>query len=127
MARQTQTVRSKSAGLPQSVHFGKFDGIVNIQPRTDIKPTELAAALNIDLDRDGFPWQRPGMVKVSANFTHSLYSDGTNCFCVQNGYLMTVNPDLSLSPVLTVIGHAFPSVGSVPDVGALSDFGALLP
>lgn len=91
MARQKQSVRSREVGKPQSVVFSRFDGVNNSDPRDKLKPTELSAATNIDLDRLGYPSVRPGRTVVISGARHSLYSNGDTMFAVRAGDLVTVD------------------------------------
>ena len=85
--RQKQTVRSKAPAL-QSVHFSRFDGVNNLQERTDIKPTELAGAVNFDIDRDGYLWTAGEYTQLASGAGyHSVDASG---LFVQSGNLMQI-------------------------------------
>ena len=100
MPRQRQTTRIAQPGA-QSVHFGMFDGINNQVNHREVKPTQLYAALNVDLDPLGRPNVRPGRTKiVSAVKPHSLFSDGVTLLYVQGGTLKSLDVKDNSSTVL---------------------------
>lgn len=98
--RQKQTVRSKQHG-PQSVHFSRFDGLNTGEPRDKIKATEMSAAVNIDLDRPGYPTVRPGRTLAIAGKWHSMSPTGIpDVLAVLNGDLYVLDPENGTSSVI---------------------------
>jgi len=123
MARQKQTTRSRQSGKPQSVVFSRFDGIRNADPRDKIKPTEFHDAVNVDLDRQGFPTRRDGYsVHISASNPHSVFSDGNTSLCVVSGNLMLVDfANKTLTALRNNVGDSVMSYVSVDDMVVYSN------
>lgn len=114
MARQKQGVKTKQSG-PQSVHFAKFDGIVNTSPRTDIKPTELHRCVNFDIDRNGLLSTRVGRTAVvSGAGYHSLFSDDNTRLVVCNGNLYGIGVDNALNLIRAGVGDTRMSYDVAP-------------
>lgn len=90
----------------QSLEFGSFTGINNIDNALRLEPNELSSALNIDLDNDGFSTRRDGVVsKVSLSGNiHSLWSDERICLYVDDGVLKRLFPDYSVSTLRSNVG-----------------------
>jgi hypothetical protein len=75
----------------------------------DAGTTELAAAVNVDIDQTGGISSRPGRTKVTSLVRpHSLWSNGGLCFVVSEDTLYQVNSDYSVNPIvsgLTIGAH----------------------
>lgn len=103
MARQKQSLKATEPAL-QSIHYGKWDGITNAVLRTELKPTDLWAATNFDIDREGFLSTRDGYALQASGDCHSLFAQDSICLMVMNGNLVQINPDLSLTIIRAGVG-----------------------
>lgn len=71
------------------------------------RPAQLRAAVNVDLDRDGWPRRRVGRVKrLTLDNGHSLASVGGMLLCVDDGALLRVDPDDWSTQLLASVGDA---------------------
>ena len=89
-----------------TTHFNIFEGMRNTVPRSDLKQTDVWQATNIDFNRDGRPFLRPGYTKVASGNWTTVWSNGTFRFGVQNGNLVEINPDDSVSIVVPAVGSS---------------------
>lgn len=88
-----------------SVVFAQFEGLKNVVTRERLKPSELEAATNVDLDDAGQIRRRRGYHKVISGNFHSLYSDATGlCLAVKDGSLSLVYPNYTTVSVLSGVG-----------------------
>ncbi len=61
--------------------------------------SDLAVAVNIDIDQSGRPSRRQGFSKAQSGNFHSLFCDGGDCYVGRDGDLFRVGSDLSLTGV----------------------------
>lgn len=73
----------------------RFSGLRNTLPPESLKPDDLTAAVNVELDDGGRAARRPGRTLVRAGAVHSLYADDEVCLFVQNGGMYALAPDHS--------------------------------
>lgn len=92
-------------GIPESITFGKFEGLNNVIARERLSPSDLAVAVNIDLDDDGQARRRRGRTKVASGNFHSLFqsSDGT-VYVVKDGDLGIIEPDYYFTLLASGVG-----------------------
>lgn len=83
----------------QRLSFEK--GVNNIDSESAIPEGSARKAVNVDIDRDGWPKRRKGYTKkISLSNGHSLFSKGGLNLIVSAGYLNTFNPeDFALTPI----------------------------
>lgn len=79
------------------IPYGSFAGLRNDVPPERFGPTDLSAAINVDINRSGQLRRRAGFTLKTAGTTHSLWSDtlGTMCYFVRAGQLCRLNADFS--------------------------------
>ena len=87
---------------PQSVVLASFDGIRNTVAAERLKPSELAAAVNVDIDDAGQLRRRRGYRRVSTANHHSLTTLGDITLVVRDGVLGTLVADLTFTPIVPV-------------------------
>lgn len=103
MPRQTQTTRARQSG-PQSVHLGRFDGVNNVLPITDIKPTELSSCTNFDMDRAGRVSVRPGRAMfITGDWSAGVSPDRS--VGVKDKNLVLINPDQTTAVICAGVGN----------------------
>lgn len=92
-------------GIPESIVFGRFDGLKNTVDRERLSARDLAVAINVDLDDDGQPHRRRGQKLVMSGSTHSLFEadDGT-IYGVFNGDLGIIEPGYFLTVLRAGVG-----------------------
>lgn len=73
----------------------RFAGVRNTLPAEQLKPDDLTAAVNVELDNGGRAARRPGQTLLLPGATHSLYADGELCLFVQGEGMYQLNPDYS--------------------------------
>jgi hypothetical protein len=83
------------------VTFGTFAGLHNTIPAERLKPADLVAAVNVDIDNGGRAQRRPGIELRRAGASHSLWSHGSNCLFVQGDTLYRLHQDYASSIVAT--------------------------
>lgn len=101
-------------GVNEFITFGVFTGINNVS--ADLRPTsELIKTpagvktaysardiLNLDIDNNfGLISRVKHKLQTAGTNMHSLWSDGDTCFCVDGDSLYLINPDLSLTSILS--------------------------
>lgn len=91
-----------------SIDFTGFEGVRNAVPDYRIGPSDLAAAVNVDIDDSKRVVLRSGFTEISAVAVHSLFSNGKYCLYVQGNDLMVMRhgftssvllPGVSVNPV----------------------------
>lgn len=88
-----------------SVVISNFEGLRNTVTRERLKPSELEAAVNVDIDDVGQIHRRRGYTRVATGNFHSLYSDATGLvLAVKDGVLGVVYTDYSFEPLLPNAG-----------------------
>lgn len=99
---------------PEAITFGKFTGLRNTVTAERLSPSELASAVNIDLDDAGQARRRRGYTLKLSGDIHSLFgaNDGS-IYGVRNNNLVIINPDYS-TEVLKVGLNSDPSAGLDP-------------
>ena len=86
-----------------------FEGTTGLNDKVDavrIKPEELSAAVNIDIDRTGRVSRRSGYVSVLAKAAHSIFPCGNYCLFVSGTDLCTLEPNYSWTAIRTVTHDA---------------------
>jgi hypothetical protein len=81
---------------------GTFDGIVNTITEERLKPTELAAAVNVDIDDAGQLHRRRGQLRLHTGNHHSAITIANRSLVVRDGVLCLVNADYSVDPLVFV-------------------------
>lgn len=104
--------------LPDSIVFAQFEGLKNTVNPERLKPTELARAVNVDIDDAGQVHRRRGYVRKDAANYHSVFTaqSGT-VYGVRNGSLGIIDPSYSFRALVTGIAPeplAYVEVG--PDI-----------
>lgn len=80
---------------PKTVSLEGFSGKNNVLRPERTDPKYLKEALNIDIDKSGGVQKRLGYQSVEAGDFHSLWSDGNDCFAIQDNDLVRINANLS--------------------------------
>jgi hypothetical protein len=100
-----------------SIVFAQFDGLRNTILRERLKPTELEAAVNVDLDDAGQVRRRRGFTKVGTGNYHSLYSDSSGlCLVIKDNTLSLLYPNYSTEALLPGVGSEHLDYVRVGDV-----------
>lgn len=93
-------------GPPESIAFGQFTGLKNTLTDLRLKPTDLARAVNVDLDDAGQAISRRGYTRVATGGWHSLFGASNGMVLgVKDGALGVIHPDYSHAAICNV---AFP-------------------
>lgn len=92
-------------GAPESIRFQRFDGLKNTVDRNSLGPTDLAEAMNVDLDDAGKPHRRRGRTLVASGNFHSTWNaqDGT-VYGVKNGDLGIIESDYYFNVIQAGVG-----------------------
>ena len=98
------------------VTFRQFDGLRNTVTEERLGPSDLARAINVDLDDAGQPRRRRGASLAAAGHFHSLYTNKGVTYVVKDGDLCALRPDYSTLVIRAGIGTeapvAYTAVGS---------------
>jgi hypothetical protein len=83
------------------VAYQSFSGLRNEVTPERFTVSDLASAMNVDLDKTGRLSRRDGYTSVRAGAAHSVWSDpqGLACLFVSGGQLQQLNADMSATPV----------------------------
>lgn len=93
---------SQPPEAPETIILGSFAGIKNTVGAERLQPSELAAAVNVDLDDAGQLRRRRGYERRHTGNHHSLIDVGGRCFVVRDGVLGELSEDLSFREILPV-------------------------
>lgn len=85
----------------------RFRGLRNVESGEQLRPGDLATALNVDLTNAGKLMSRKGYTRVSATALHSLYSNHAVVLAAQGSTLKLVGSDFSLT-TLADLGSSRP-------------------
>lgn len=86
---------------PEGVTLDRFTGLKNVVSPEKLTPSDLARALNVDLDDVGQPRRRRGYHKVNDQPHHSLFTaDDGRVYGVRAGQLGIIKPDWSFQSIL---------------------------
>lgn len=101
--------------LPDSVLLASFTGIKNTVAEERLQPSELAAAVNVDIDDVGQLRRRRGYQRRHSASHHSLTTLGARTFVVRDGVLGELSDDLAFRSIVPVGPGAlcFERVGEV--------------
>lgn len=100
--------------LPESLIVGEFSGVRNVVAPERLRPGELEAGVNIDIDDAGQPRRRRGYsLKDAANY-HSARTIARRTLAVRNEVLGELRADYSFTPFGWVGPHpvAYVAVGT---------------
>lgn len=89
---------------PDSIVFSQFDGLRNTVGPTRLGPSDLARAVNIDLDDAKQARRRRGYTKVTSGNFHSLKTVEGRTFAVRDGTLVEVLPGYAFKNILPGVG-----------------------
>jgi hypothetical protein len=100
---------------PESLIVGNFGGIRNTVAEERLKQSELAAAVNVDIDDAGQLRRRRGRTRINAEPHHSLRDFPWMTVVVRSGVLGRLFPDYSFNPIVPVGPEplAYTSVGDM--------------
>ncbi len=98
-AAQYGEVRQPEMPNTDTAAFKNFAGLNNRLPPERLATTDLAAAVNVDLDDSGGIRSRAGFTPILTGDCHSLWANGNTCLFVQNGQLMQLQQDLTAVPL----------------------------
>lgn len=87
---------------PESIVLGNFAGIRNTVSLERLKPEELAAAVNVDIDDAGQLRRRRGYRRVDTSNWHSLQKLGDITLGVRDGLLGSVAESLVFTAIVPV-------------------------
>lgn len=93
-------------GPPESVTLQQFLGVKNTVAPERLKPGELEAAVNVDIDDEGQPRRRRGYTQVDAEPHHSLFTASWGTLGVRSGVLGRIEPGYSFTPITAGVGDA---------------------
>lgn len=87
---------------PTSIIVGSFEGVKNTVSEERLKPTELASAVNVDIDDAGQLRRRRGRSRVNSEPHHSLKTLGDMTLVVRSGMLGQLYPNYTFQPFVEV-------------------------
>lgn len=93
----------------------RFAGIKNTTSPERLKAGELTDAQDVDIDNTGRILSRRGTTRVSATPLHSLYSNHRVAIAVSGNTLVAIEPNFSLTPLVTLSSSAKLSAETVLD------------
>lgn len=114
--------------LPQSVILQLFNGIKNTVTPERLLPSDLEAAVNIDLDDAGQARRRRGFAKVSDGAFHSLFSGAAKSYAVKDGVLGILGTNYNFTALQALVGPhhlAYVEVGEHIYYSSLTDSGII--
>jgi hypothetical protein len=100
---------NQDQNVGDSIVFAGFDGLRNTTSRERLKPSELEAAINVDLDDEKQIRRRRGYSRVGASGSyHSLYGDSAGLMLVvKDGVLCRLFQDYTTSALLAGAGGEY--------------------
>lgn len=93
---------SKAPDLPESLVVGAFAGLRNTIAAERLQPSDLAAAVNVDLDDAGQIRRRRGRTQISAAAHHSLVQIAEQHLVVRDGVLGSLSSGYVFTPLREV-------------------------
>ncbi len=90
---------------PESIIVGSFSGVRNTVSEERLKPDELVAAVNVDIDDAGQLRRRRGRRQVSSAAHHSLKTLGGTTLVVRAGVLGRLYSNYVFQPIVSVGPH----------------------
>ncbi len=103
------------------MEIAKFRGLVNTVAPERMKPGQLSAALDVDIDDSGAIRTRRGLTQVSATASHSMWANKTLCLVMQGSTLRRMAEDGTTTALATLSSSAFVSYAEYNGVVYLSN------